>query len=66
MNIFTRRLPASLLLAASLAVSAAAAAAQIPANAGTVTHGPIPVPGGAHAVMAKDPRGAAFGLVGGA
>lgn len=46
--------------------SAAAAAAQITAGGGTVTHGPIPVPGGAHAVMALDPQGAAFGLVGGA
>ncbi|HRK41967.1 MAG TPA: VOC family protein [Gemmobacter sp.] len=46
--------------------SASAAAAQIAASGGIVTHGPIPVPGGAFAVMAQDPRGAHFGLVGGA
>ena len=45
--------------------SASAAAAQITASGGTVTRGPIEVPGGAFAVMAKDPQGTHFGLVGG-
>lgn len=46
--------------------SAAAAAAQITASGGTVTLGPVEVPDGAFAVMAQDPQGVLFGLVGGA
>jgi len=42
-----------------------AAAAAITANGGTVEHGPTDVPGGARVVVARDPQGAAFGVVSG-
>ncbi|HEX8572457.1 MAG TPA: VOC family protein [Allosphingosinicella sp.] len=40
------------------------AAAKIAAGGGTVNHGPVEVPGGAWVVMADDPQGAAFMVVG--
>lgn len=42
----------------------AAAAEAIRDAGGEVLHGPSPVPGGAHIVVARDPAGAAFALVG--
>jgi hypothetical protein len=44
--------------------SADAAAERIPAAGGTVHQGPIEVPGGDWVVMASDPQGAAFMVVG--
>jgi predicted enzyme related to lactoylglutathione lyase len=44
--------------------SADAAAERIPAVGGSVRHGPIEVPGGDWVVMASDPQGAAFMVVG--
>ena len=41
-----------------------AAAAMISANSGTVVQPPIEIPGGEFSIVAMDPRGAAFGLVG--
>ncbi len=41
-----------------------AAAARITASGGQVMHGPIEVPGGAWIVMAQDPRGVWFAVVG--
>lgn len=43
-----------------------AAIAAIEAHGGTVTSGPHEVPGGDTVIMAKDPQGAEFALVGGA
>ena len=40
-----------------------AAKARIEAGGGTVTQGPMPVPGGEMVLNARDPEGAAFGLV---
>lgn len=40
------------------------AAARISAGGGTVNHGPVQVPGGEWAVMASDPEGSAFMVVG--
>jgi hypothetical protein len=40
------------------------AAAKIAAGGGTIDYGPVEVPGGAFAVMAVDPQGAAFMVVG--
>jgi predicted enzyme related to lactoylglutathione lyase len=40
-----------------------AAKARIEAGGGTVTQGPMPVPGGEMVLNAVDPEGAAFGLV---
>lgn len=42
-----------------------AAKAAIEAGGGTPVMGPHPVPGGAHVVIAIDPQGARFGVVGG-
>lgn len=44
--------------------STLAAKAAIEANGGTVLHGPHEVPGGGWIVVAADPAGAAFGVVG--
>jgi predicted enzyme related to lactoylglutathione lyase len=44
--------------------SANAAKAAIEAAGGTIHHGPAEVPGGAFIVMAQDPRGTAFAVVG--
>ncbi len=44
--------------------SAKAAKAAIEAGGGSVAHGPVPVPGGAFVVIAVDPKGAFFGVVG--
>lgn len=41
-----------------------AAAERIKSGGGTVMHGPVEVPGGDFIVVATDPQGAAFGLVG--
>jgi predicted enzyme related to lactoylglutathione lyase len=41
-----------------------AAAGRIPAAGGTIHHGPIEVPGGDWVIMASDPQGAAFMVVG--
>ncbi|ANY19969.1 27 kDa antigen Cfp30B [Tsuneonella dongtanensis] len=41
-----------------------AAARAIPANGGTIIQEPIEIPGGEFSLMAIDPQGAAFGLVG--
>jgi hypothetical protein len=41
-----------------------AAAANIPAAGGTVNYGPVEVPGGEYAVMANDPEGVPFMVVG--
>lgn len=43
---------------------AGAAKSAIEAAGGKVLHGPVEVPGGAFIVMAQDPRGAAFAVVG--
>lgn len=40
------------------------AAAKIPASGGTVKYGPVEIPGGEYAVMASDPEGVAFMVVG--
>ncbi|HEX8380290.1 MAG TPA: VOC family protein, partial [Allosphingosinicella sp.] len=40
------------------------AAERIPAAGGTVQHGPVEVPGGDWVIMASDPQGAAFMVVG--
>jgi hypothetical protein len=40
------------------------AAARIKAGGGTIDYGPVEVPGGAFAIMADDPQGAAFMVVG--
>ncbi|HYD04080.1 MAG TPA: VOC family protein [Reyranella sp.] len=47
------------------AKSIAAAKTAIEANGGTVTNGPMQVPGGGWIVQGLDPQGAAFSLVGG-
>jgi predicted enzyme related to lactoylglutathione lyase len=39
------------------------AANAIQSSGGLVVHGPHEVPGGEHVVIARDPQGAAFGLV---
>ena len=39
-------------------------AAAISANGGTILQGPMEIPGGDFSMMALDPAGAAFGLVG--
>lgn len=44
--------------------NANAAAERITAGGGTVLHGPAEVPGGSFIVIATDPQGAAFGVVG--
>jgi len=41
-----------------------AAAKAVPGNGGTIHHGPAEVPGGVHIIVASDPEGAPFGLVG--
>jgi len=41
-----------------------AAKSAIEAGGGTVIMGPVPVPGGLHSVLAFDPQGAVFGVVG--
>lgn len=41
-----------------------AAKAAVEASGGKVLHGPVEVPGGAFIVMAQDPRGAGFAVVG--
>ena len=41
----------------------AQATAAIESSGGTLLHGPHEVPGGEHVVIARDPQGAAFGLV---
>lgn len=41
-----------------------AAAAEISENGGTVHDGPMEIPGGEYAVVADDPQGARFGVVG--
>ncbi len=41
-----------------------AAARAVSANGGAVCHGPAEVPGGVHIIVASDPQGAMFGLVG--
>ena len=46
--------------------SIAGAIRQIAALGGTLTHGPVEVPGGAFICMGQDPLGAHFALVGGA
>jgi len=46
--------------------SVAAAKAAVEAGGGTVLVGPIEVPGGDHIIVAIDPQGAGFGIVGGA
>lgn len=46
--------------------SVAAAVAAIAAHGGAVTNGPHVVPGGATIIVARDPQGAEFALVGGA
>jgi predicted enzyme related to lactoylglutathione lyase len=40
------------------------AAARVREGGGTITHGPVEVPGGSHIIVATDPQGAVFGLVG--
>jgi predicted enzyme related to lactoylglutathione lyase len=44
--------------------SVTAAAAAIEPGGGQVLHGPHPVPGGEWIVVASDPQGARFGIVG--
>ena len=44
--------------------SVAAASAAITAGGGTILQGPQEVPGGQHVVIATDPHGASFGVVG--
>jgi len=44
--------------------SIADAKSRIEENGGTVTHGPMEVPGGDHIVIGNDPQGAEFALVG--
>lgn len=44
--------------------SVAAAGAAITAGGGTIVHGPVEVPGGQHIIVAIDPHGAGFGVVG--
>jgi predicted enzyme related to lactoylglutathione lyase len=46
--------------------SIADAKSKIEQNGGTVTHGPMEVPGGDHIVIGNDPQGAEFALVGAA
>jgi hypothetical protein len=41
-----------------------AAAARIGANGGTIQAGPMEIPGGEYAVVASDPQGVMFGIVG--
>ncbi len=41
-----------------------AAAARIGANGGTIQDGPMEIPGGEYAVVATDPQGVMFGIVG--
>lgn len=41
-----------------------AAGAAITAGGGTIIHGPVEVPGGQHIIVATDPHGAGFGVVG--
>lgn len=47
-----------------LVPSVAAAATAITAGGGMVVHGPTQVPGGQHVIIATDPHGAMFGVVG--
>jgi len=41
-----------------------AAAASLGAGGGTILHGPAEIPGGEYSIIAVDPQGASFGLVG--
>ena len=38
--------------------------AAVTANGGTITNEPMEIPGGDYALVARDPQGAGFGLVG--
>lgn len=44
--------------------SVARSGAAITAGGGTILHGPVEVPGGQHIIIATDPHGATFGVVG--